>query len=53
LFGNLALELSNQTELIRTRLQEIFEAQVEMVENVITEAQSRRGRTALPCSALV
>jgi len=42
LFGNLALELSNQTELIRTRLQEIFEAQVEMVENVITEAQSRR-----------
>ena len=41
LFGNLTLELSNQTELIRERLQEIFEAQVDMVENVITLARQR------------
>jgi TetR/AcrR family transcriptional repressor of nem operon len=33
--------LSNQTELIRERLQEIFDAQVEMVEKVITQAQQR------------
>ena len=32
------LELSNQTEAIRERLQQIFNAQVEMVEKVITEA---------------
>jgi TetR/AcrR family transcriptional regulator, transcriptional repressor for nem operon len=38
LFGNLTLELSNQTETIRERLQEIFGAQLEMVEVVITEA---------------
>ncbi|MFD7444751.1 TetR/AcrR family transcriptional regulator [Streptomyces sp. NPDC059909] len=38
LFGNLTLELSNQTEAIRKRLQEIFDAQVDMVESVITEA---------------
>ena len=41
LFGNLTLEMSNQTEAVRTRLQEIFEAQVEMVEAVITEARER------------
>jgi TetR/AcrR family transcriptional repressor of nem operon len=41
LLGNLTLELSNQTELIRARLQDIFEAQVQMVEIVITEGQSR------------
>ncbi|MGW4141228.1 TetR/AcrR family transcriptional regulator [Streptomyces mirabilis] len=41
LFGNLSLEMSNHTELIRTRLQEIFDAQVEMVESVITEARAR------------
>jgi TetR/AcrR family transcriptional repressor of nem operon len=41
MFGNLTLELSNQTEPIRTRLQEIFEAQVEMVEKVITQARQR------------
>ncbi|MEV6654664.1 TetR/AcrR family transcriptional regulator [Streptomyces sp. NPDC051219] len=41
LFGNLTLELSNQTEAIRLRLQEIFEAQVDMVESVITEALQR------------
>lgn len=42
LFGNLTLEMSNQTEAIRTRLQEIFEAQVEMVDSVITEALERQ-----------
>lgn len=41
LFGNLTLEMSNQTEAIRTRLQEIFDAQVEMVDSVITEALER------------
>jgi TetR/AcrR family transcriptional repressor of nem operon len=41
MFGNLTLELSNQTELIRERLQEIFDAQVEMVEKVVTQAQQR------------
>ncbi|WP_371542032.1 TetR/AcrR family transcriptional regulator [Streptomyces sp. NBC_00554] len=41
LFGNLTLELSNQTEAIRMRLQEIFEAQVEMVDSVIAEALER------------
>jgi TetR/AcrR family transcriptional repressor of nem operon len=41
MFGNLTLELSNHTEAIRTRLQEIFDAQVEMVESVITEALAR------------
>jgi TetR/AcrR family transcriptional regulator, transcriptional repressor for nem operon len=41
LFGNLTLELSNQTESIRERLQQIFNAQLEMVEVVITEALDR------------
>ncbi|MFI2352508.1 TetR/AcrR family transcriptional regulator [Streptomyces sp. NPDC019443] len=41
LFGNLTLELSNQTEAIRERLQEIFNAQVDMVESVVTEALQR------------
>jgi TetR/AcrR family transcriptional repressor of nem operon len=41
LFGNLTLELSNQTEPIRGRLQEIFDAQAEMVETVITRARER------------
>ena len=39
LFGNLTLELSNQTEPIRERLQHIFEAQVAMVEKAVAEAQ--------------
>ncbi|MGW6504814.1 TetR/AcrR family transcriptional regulator [Nonomuraea angiospora] len=42
LFGNLTLEMSNQTEAVRTRLQEIFDAQVEMVAAVIAEALERR-----------
>lgn len=41
LFGNLTLELSNQTEAIRTTLQEIFDAQVDMVASVITRARQR------------
>ncbi|MEU9449854.1 TetR/AcrR family transcriptional regulator [Streptomyces sp. NPDC048277] len=41
LFGNLTLELSNQTEAVRGRLQEIFDAQVGMVESVIAEARER------------
>ncbi|GIF71616.1 TetR/AcrR family transcriptional regulator [Asanoa siamensis] len=39
LFGNLALELSNQAEEIRTRLQEIFEAQIDLIERVVVEAK--------------
>ena len=41
LFGNLTLEMSNHTEAIRTRLQEIFEAQVDLVAPVIAEALAR------------
>ncbi|MBK3643487.1 TetR/AcrR family transcriptional regulator [Streptomyces sp. NPDC001260] len=46
LFGNLTLELSNQTEAVRERLQEIFEAQIDMVEAVIAEARERGEITA-------
>jgi TetR/AcrR family transcriptional repressor of nem operon len=45
LFANLALELSTQAEDIRYRLQEIFEAQIDMIEKVVTEALER-GDTA-------
>ncbi|WP_416961020.1 TetR/AcrR family transcriptional regulator [Streptomyces sp. Agncl-13] len=41
LFGNLSLEMSNQTEAVRARLQEIFDAQVEMVAEVVGEARDR------------
>jgi TetR/AcrR family transcriptional repressor of nem operon len=41
LFGNLTLEMSNQTEAIRERLQQIFDAQVDMVDTVVTEALER------------
>ncbi len=41
LFGNLSLEMSNQTEAVRARLQEIFDAQVEMVATVVDEARER------------
>ncbi|MER5943930.1 TetR/AcrR family transcriptional regulator [Streptomyces sp. NPDC001928] len=47
LFGNLTLELSNQTEAVRRRLQEIFDAQVDMVETVVTEARER-GDVSVP-----
>ncbi|MGW1748896.1 TetR/AcrR family transcriptional regulator [Streptomyces sp. NPDC002092] len=46
LFGNLTLELSNQAEAVRRRLQEIFDAQVDMVEAVISEARDRGDVTA-------
>jgi TetR/AcrR family transcriptional regulator, transcriptional repressor for nem operon len=39
LFGNLALELSNTSEVIRTRLQEIFEEQIDMIEKVVIAAK--------------
>lgn len=35
LFGNLALELSSTEETVRTRLQEIFDSQVEMVQDAL------------------
>ncbi|MGC5307403.1 TetR family transcriptional regulator C-terminal domain-containing protein [Micromonospora zamorensis] len=41
LFGNLALELSNQAEEIRGRLQEIFEEQISLIEQVVVEAKER------------
>jgi TetR/AcrR family transcriptional regulator, transcriptional repressor for nem operon len=41
LFGNLTLEMSNHTEAVRKRLQEIFEAQVDLVAPVIAEALTR------------
>jgi TetR/AcrR family transcriptional regulator, transcriptional repressor for nem operon len=41
LFGNLTLELSNQTEQIRERLQQIFNEQVDMVDQVVVEALER------------
>ncbi|MGW6961792.1 TetR/AcrR family transcriptional regulator [Streptomyces chartreusis] len=41
MFGNLSLEMSNQADAIRLRLQEIFEVEVDMVDAVITEAQER------------
>jgi TetR/AcrR family transcriptional regulator, transcriptional repressor for nem operon len=47
LFGNLTLEMSNQTDAIRERLQQIFDAQVDMVAAVITEALER-GQVTVP-----
>ncbi|MEW2423974.1 TetR/AcrR family transcriptional regulator [Streptomyces nigra] len=41
MFGNLSLEMSNQTDAVRGRLQQIFEDQVDMVEATITEALGR------------
>ncbi|WP_369386663.1 TetR/AcrR family transcriptional regulator [Streptomyces sp. CG1] len=41
MFGNLTLELSNRTAPIRERLQEIFDAQAQMVEEVVAQAQVR------------
>ncbi|SFF96246.1 TetR/AcrR family transcriptional regulator [Streptomyces mirabilis] len=41
MFGNLTLEMSNQTEAIRARLQGIFDAQVDMVDSLIGEACER------------
>ncbi|HTU76038.1 MAG TPA: TetR/AcrR family transcriptional regulator [Trebonia sp.] len=41
MFGNLTLEMSNQTEAVRQRLQEIFAEQVAMVAAVVAEAVAR------------
>jgi TetR/AcrR family transcriptional repressor of nem operon len=41
MLGNLSLEMCNQSEAVRDRLQEIFEDQVDLIEAVVTEAQSR------------
>jgi len=41
LFGNLTLEMSNHTEAVRQRLQQIFEAQVDLVAPVIAAALAR------------
>ncbi|WP_431967912.1 TetR/AcrR family transcriptional regulator [Actinacidiphila sp. bgisy160] len=40
-FVNLAVEVSEQTRVVRERLRQIFEAQVGMVESVVTEARQR------------
>jgi TetR/AcrR family transcriptional repressor of nem operon len=45
LFGNLALELRNQAEEVQHRLQEIFDAQIDLIERVVAEARER-GDTA-------
>lgn len=45
LFGNLSLELRSQAEEVRHRLQEIFDAQIDLVEQVVAEAHER-GDTA-------
>ncbi|MEU3244071.1 TetR/AcrR family transcriptional regulator [Streptomyces sp. NPDC006875] len=47
LFGNLTLEMSNHTEAIRARLQDIFDQQVEMVASVVGEALAR-GEVTVP-----
>jgi TetR/AcrR family transcriptional repressor of nem operon len=47
MFGNLTLEMSNQTEAIRERLQQIFDAQVDMVAAVVSEALDR-GQVFVP-----
>jgi TetR/AcrR family transcriptional repressor of nem operon len=45
LFGNLTLELSNQTEAVRDRLRQIFDAQVDLVATVVAEAREEGGVT--------
>ncbi|MGC4748271.1 TetR family transcriptional regulator C-terminal domain-containing protein [Micromonospora sp. DT201] len=47
LFGNLALELSNQAEEIRSRLQEILEKQINLIEQVVIEAKGGVGTAAV------
>ncbi|MYX37111.1 MULTISPECIES: TetR/AcrR family transcriptional regulator [unclassified Streptomyces] len=46
MFANLAVETGEQTEAVRQRLREIFEAQVGMVESVVSEAR-RRGEVSV------
>lgn len=38
LFGNLALELSNQEQEVRHRLEEIFDEQIDLVESALRDA---------------
>jgi len=45
LFGNLALEVSAQDDPVRTRLQEIFEEQIDIVEDAIRTAREAEGLT--------
>jgi TetR/AcrR family transcriptional repressor of nem operon len=40
LFGNLALEISSQDDPTRTRLQEIFDEQIDIVETVIRDGMA-------------
>lgn len=47
LFGNLTLELSTQTEAVRDRLRQIFDAQVDLVATVVAEAREE-GEAAVP-----
>ncbi|MFI8183944.1 TetR/AcrR family transcriptional regulator [Actinacidiphila glaucinigra] len=47
MFANLAVEAGEQTEAVRQRLREIFEAQVGMVESVVGEAR-QRGEVSVP-----
>jgi TetR/AcrR family transcriptional repressor of nem operon len=47
LFGNLTLELSARDEAVRSRLQEVFEAQIDLVAEVIAVAQ-RDGTIQVP-----
>jgi len=46
LFGNLALELSNQEWVVQSRLAEIFEEQIAMVQLVLAEAAAEGTVTA-------
>ncbi|NUP47853.1 MAG: TetR/AcrR family transcriptional regulator, partial [Catenulispora sp.] len=43
LFGNLALELSSTEDTVRTRLQEIFEAQVQMIDCALADDDGYAG----------
>ncbi|GGN42197.1 TetR/AcrR family transcriptional regulator [Streptomyces fuscichromogenes] len=52
MFGNLSLEMSNQADAVRRRLQEIFETQVELVAAVVTEARRRGDVTVTDARAV-
>lgn len=47
LFGNLALEVGAQEEAVRARLQEIFEEQIDIVEEAIRTAGESGARVAM------
>ena len=57
LFGNLALEVSEQDDPVRARLQQIFEEQIDIVEAALREAQDAGELTAVdvrePAKAIV